>query len=161
MWCDESWMFLTDVLHTATTTPSIPRWLTMFIDLVIYLSVLNGSWTVSNAFSLSVKMAGGFRPSLHQYAVSRNWSCVGPILQSWERSRTALCKMFLDLVCRCCVEGVCIAIHDRYGSVAFWWWQVWLWYWGNTVLIGWIRKCFLLPPVYSGTICEGWVLFLL
>ena len=61
---------------TATTIPSILRRLTMFLDLVIYLFVMNGSWTVSNAFSLSVKMIGGFRPSLYQYAVSHNWSWV-------------------------------------------------------------------------------------
>ena len=60
----------------AMTIPCIPRWLTVFLDLVIYLSVMNGSWTVSSAFSLSVKMAGGFRPSLHQYSVSHNWSWV-------------------------------------------------------------------------------------
>ena len=67
-----SGMFFT----TTTTIPSILSWLTVFIDLVIYLFVMNGSWRVSNAFSLSVKMTGGFRPSLYQYAVSHNWSWV-------------------------------------------------------------------------------------
>ena len=70
-------------------------------------------------------------------------------------------QMFLDLVCWYCAEGVCLTILDRYGSVAFWWCQVWLWYWGDIVLIGWVRKCSLLPPIYSGRICEGLVLFLL
>ena len=61
---------------TTTTIPSILSWLTVFIDLVIYLFVTNGSCTVSNALSLSVRMTGGFRPSSYQYAVSHNWSWV-------------------------------------------------------------------------------------
>ena len=107
---------------TATTIPSILIWLTMFIDLVIYLFVMNGSLTVSNAFSFFVCQDDRWFPS---FIVSircfpKLKVSVGPILQSWERSHTALCKMFLDLVCRYGVEGVCITIYDSYGSVAFW-----------------------------------------
>ena len=107
---------------TATTIPSILIWLTMFIDLVIYLFVMNGSLTVSNAFSFFVCQDDRWFPS---FIVSircfpKLKVSVGPILQSWERSYTALCKMFVDLVCTYGVEGVCIAIFDRYGSAAFW-----------------------------------------
>ena len=57
--------FLGMFFSTVMMIPSIQSWLTMFIDLVTYLFITNGSWTVSNAFSLSVKMTGGFCPSLY------------------------------------------------------------------------------------------------
>ena len=161
MWCDESWMFLRDVLHTATTTPSIPRWLTVFIDLVIYLFVLNGSWTVSNAFSLSVKMAGGFVlhyiNTLFPVTEVECWSNTAVLGKISHSPLQNVPRFGLQILCWGCMH----CYSWKIWVCSFLLMAIWLWYWGNTVLIGWIRKCSLLPPVYSGTICEGWVLFLL
>lgn len=154
--CDvtQAGYFLGMFFSTMMTIPSIPSWLTMFIDLVNYLFITNGSWILSNAFSLSkwqvvsvLHYINTFFP-ITEVECWSNTAILGKILHS-------PFQMFLDLVCWYCAEGVCITILDKYGSVAFWWCQVWLWYWGDIVLIGWVRKCSLLPAVYSGRICEG------
>ena len=124
------------LFSTMMTIRSILNWLTVFIDLIIYLIITNGSWIVWNAFSVSVKMTDFFFPSL--YTVSSNWSWV--LVRYWNPGINLAqpfanpginlaqpLQMFLNLVCWYCVEGVGIGIHDRYGSVAFWWCQVWLW----------------------------------
>ena len=157
MSCDKSWMFLTDFLQYSDDNHFYPELVDHVYLLFYHERVLNqmlflclSRWQVVSV--LHYINTNTLFP-ITEVECWSNIAVLGKI------SHSPL-QMFFDLVCWYCVEGVCIGIHDRYGSVAFWWWQLWLWYWGNTVLIGWIRKCSFLPAVYSGRICAGWVLFL-
>ena len=139
MSCDESWIFLMDVLQYNDDNPFYPELVDHVYLLFYHERVLNqmlflclSRWQVVSV----LHYINTFFP-ITEVECWSNTAILGKILHS-------PFQMFLDLVCWYCAEGVCIIILDKYGSVAFWWCQVWLWYWGDIVLIGWVRKCSLL-----------------
>lgn len=120
--------------------PYVAHFLSVFI--------MTRYWILSDVFSVSIEMIlwGFFFLYSINVAYNIDFSYVKPF--SWDKSHLGIVynrfNTLLDSVHLYFVEKCCIYIHKRYWSVIFFAYDVlvWLWYYSNSDLIEWVRKCF-------------------